>query len=463
MNKIPVILIYDVGKTNKKIFLFDEQYNIVYEESRQLPEIKDEDGFSCEDVNALTNWIKKSVALLLNDERFAIKAVNFSAYGASFVYVDKTGEVFLPLYNYLKPYPQDLQKKFYDEYGGENLIAQQTASPVLGSLNSGMQLYRLKYEKPEFFNEIAFAFHLPQYLSYVLTDYPATDITSIGCHTHLWNFNDQCYHHWVNEEGIEESFAPVLPCATEVPFVFDSRNILSGIGLHDSSAALIPYLATFTDPFILISTGTWSISLNPFNHSPLSEEELRQDCLCYLSYEGKPIKASRLFAGNEHEQQVKRLAEYFKTSFDQYKNVKPDFELLKNIKPTDTATHPVHHRGMVKQSDFAKRDLNDFKNYEEAYHQLIADIMDQQEKSTGLVLRGTLVKKIFVDGGFSSNPIYMQLLAAAFPEFEVYAATVPQASALGAALAIHHSWNEQELQPGIIKLKLYSSDFPPAD
>ena len=78
--------------------------------------------------------------------------------------------------------------------------------------------------------------------------------------------------------------------------------------MHDSSAALIPYLACFDEPFLLISTGTWCISLNPFNHEPLTAEELQQDCLCYLSYEGKPVKAARYFGGNEHEQTVKKIA-----------------------------------------------------------------------------------------------------------------------------------------------------------
>src|SRR5258705_7973178 len=286
MNKVPVIAIFDIGKTNKKLLLFDEQYKVVHEESTQLKETKDEDGFSCEDVDALTSWVKNSFASVVNDERFEIKAVNFSAYGASFVYVDKDGKVFLPLYNYLKPYPQDLQKRFYDTYGGESLLAKQTASPVLGSLNSGMQLYRLKYEKPALFKRIAFPFHLPQYLSYILTDYPATDITSIGCHTNLWNFNEQCYHLWVNAEGIEKLFAPGLPSATAIPFVFENTSFLSGIGLHDSSAALIPYLSSFNAPFILLSTGTWCISLNPFNYTMLSDYDLHEDCLCYLSYEG---------------------------------------------------------------------------------------------------------------------------------------------------------------------------------
>src|SRR5262245_41733833 len=131
MQKTPVIAIFDVGKTNKKLLLFDEQYNIVHEESKQLPEIKDEDGFACEDVDALTRWVKDSFALIAANEKFTIKAVNFSAYGASFVYLNEDGEVFLPLYNYLKPYSKELQNKFYNTYGGESLIAKQTASPVL--------------------------------------------------------------------------------------------------------------------------------------------------------------------------------------------------------------------------------------------------------------------------------------------------------------------------------------------
>jgi len=92
-----------------------------------------------------------------------------------------------------------------------------------------------------------------------------------------------------------------------------------------------------------------------------------------------------------------------------------------------------------------------------AYHQLMASIIEQQVISTNLVLAGTPVRKIFVDGGFSKNPIYMQLLADNFPGIEIYAASIPQASALGAALAIHHHWNEMNIPTDIIELKYYAS------
>ena len=64
--------------------------------------------------------------------------------------------------------------------------------------------------------------------------------------------------------------------------------------------------------------------LNPFNHSVLSDYELHHDCLCYLTYNGNPVKASRLFAGYEHEQQVKRLAVHFNKPVEYYTGVKYD-------------------------------------------------------------------------------------------------------------------------------------------
>jgi len=454
MNPTKVIAIFDVGKTNKKLVLFDEQYKLVHEENKQLDEIKDEEGFACEDVLALTQWVKDSFDRLLLEKQFDIKAINFSAYGASFVYLDSELNVIPPLYNYLKPYSQELQKKFYKDYGGETIVARQTASPVLGNLNSGMQLYRLKYEKPEAFKKIKWALHLPQYLSYIFSSAINSDITSIGCHTNLWDFQYNKYHTWVNEEGVAVKLPVILPCNKIAGYY--SSQIPVGVGLHDSSSALIPYLASFNEPFILLSTGTWCISLNAFNHAQLTNNELNQDCLCYLSYEGKPVKASRLFAGYEHEQQVKKLALFFNKPYDYYTTVVCNIEVLDKLKQRTNKVQKITDKAMIGQSMFAERKLGDFLNYEEAYHQLIVDIINQQIKSTSLVLRGTAVKRIFVDGGFSKNSIYMYLLAEAFANIEVYAASVAQASALGAALAIHPQWNTKPLPADIIDIKLYA-------
>jgi sugar (pentulose or hexulose) kinase len=281
-----------------------------------------------------------------------------------------------------------------------------------------------------------------------------TDITSIGCHTNLWDFQEKQYHDWVKEEGVAEKFAPVLKSNAIAGYT--TQKIPVGGGLHDSSSALIPYLASFQEPFILLSTGTWCITLNPFNQSQLSDLELHQDCLCYLSYEGKPVKASRLFAGYEHEQQTKRLADFFKVPEDYYKTVESDQKLIDQLDLGKTVMKKAADDVMIQQSVFGKRDLKKFKTYEQAYHQLIADIITQQLYSTNLVLKGTPVKRIFVDGGFGKNPIFMHMMAEVFHGIEVYAASVAQASALGAALTFHKNWNSKSLPTDIIELKYYA-------
>src|ERR1700712_3220813 len=108
MSAIPVIAIFDVGKTNKKLFLFDENYRIVYERSARFIETVDEDGDTCENLESLRLSVFDSLSEIFRLGEYEVKAVNFSAYGASFVYIGHDGKPLTPLYNYLKPYPEDL-------------------------------------------------------------------------------------------------------------------------------------------------------------------------------------------------------------------------------------------------------------------------------------------------------------------------------------------------------------------
>ena len=453
---IPVVAVFDVGKTNKKLFLFDENYNIVFERSARFIETEDEDGDPCENLESLRLSIFDSLSEVFKNPAFEVKSINFATYGASFVYIDEAGKPLAPLYNYLKEYPESLKKQFYNEYGGEDAFSNQTASPVLGSLNSGMQLYRFKYEQPELFKKLKYALHLPQYLSYLISGEAHSDITSIGCHTNLWDFMKNTYHEWVEKEGIAEKLAPIVASDSVMPAAFPGSNYAVGAGFHDSSAALIPYLVSFSEPFILLSTGTWCISLNPFNASPLTAEELKNDCLCYLQYQGKPVKASRLFAGYEHEQQVKRIAAHYKTDIIKYRSVPYDPKIIAALESLAEEDEELTSAKTLKESAFGSRDLSLISSDTVAYHQLILDLVNAQYVSTQMVLTGTQVKRIFVDGGFSKNVIFMNLLARAFPKVEVFAAHMAQATAVGAAIAIHDTWNTKPMPNDIIGLKYYS-------
>lgn len=396
-----------------------------------------------------------SLREIFKHKEFDLKAINFSTYGASFVYVDENGTPLTPLYNYLKPYPSELSKQFYDTYGGEAKFALKTASPVLGSLNSGLQLYRLKYKQPEVFKKLKYALHLPQYMSYLLSGQMVTDLTSIGCHTALWDFNINNYHVWVSDEDILPKMAPLKTADSVLSSVFPGSTFCVGVGLHDSSAALIPYLVSFDMPFVLISTGTWSISLNPFNQMPLTTDELKNDCLNYLQYKGSTVKASRLFTGYEYEQQIQRIAVHFSQDIIRYHTINYEPSIVAKLN-AQTSRQSSNQDGELQKSVFEQRNLNDFSNDIEAYHQLMIDIVEQQTISTNYVLQDCNVQKVFVDGGFSKNTVFMHLLAQAFQQLEVYAASMAQASAVGSAIGIHQTWNSKALPHDLIELKYYS-------
>ena len=170
-----------------------------------------------------------------------------------------------------------------------------------------------------------------------------------------------------------------------------------------------------------------------------------------------------MFAGNEHEQQAQKLAKHFDKPLDYYKKVKYDAAIIADLQDAYSFTDSVaDDKKILSQSNFDNRDLSIFKNYEVAYHCLMLDIMQQQLASTQSVIQLTNVNRIFVDGGFSKNTIFMHLLSIAFPQLEVYAASVAQATAIGAALAIHQSWNTKPIPADIIELKYYAAIHSPS-
>ena len=437
-----VILIFDIGKTNKKVLLFNEQYDVVWRDSVSIPETTDEDGFPCDDLPAITQWIDGQLSRTCSMKEFEIVAINCTAYGASLVYLDEQQRPLTPLYNYLKPYPEDVLENFTSTYPDWPVI---TASPVSGNLNAGLQLFRMKRHQPALLQTVRHVCHLPEYISFLTGGSIHSEITSIGCHTAMWDFKKKQYHRWITEEGLMDLLPPLKKANEALHAKSPGGSRATGTGLHDSSAALVPYLQQVKQPFLLLSTGTWSISLNPFNNHPLTKEELEQDCLCYLTPEGSPVKASRLFAGAFHEQQVQRIAAYFHVAPAYFNTIHFNASLVKR--------QQYKFDRVYTPGTFHERDLAEFATQEEAYHHFVHDLVEQQVVATSYVLHGTRPRKILVDGGFSRNEVFMHFFAMAMREYDVSAAEVGEASALGAAMIIHEHWNTNPLPEELIKLK----------
>ena len=441
--KEKVIAIFDVGRTNKKILLFDLGLNILSEVEERFPEITDDDGFNCDDIGKIENWILKSVKDLCHSEKYDLVAVNFATYGATLAYLDNKGKRLTPIYNYLNQIDEKIPEKIYRSHGGQDEFCRRTASPALGMLNSGLQAVWLKYKKPEIFSKVNYILHLPQYLSYLLTGKICTEHTSIGCHTAMWDFDDMKYHQWTKDEGLK--LPEPIDVSTLHEVDVEGKRIKVGIGIHDSSSSLAPYFTGSKGKFLLISTGTWCINMNPFNTEKLTSEQLDHDCLCYMSITKQPVKSSRLFLGHLHDEAVNKLSEHFRTPDDYYKTIKPDNKILELCRTKCREKRFFFDNLPYSREIKEKNDFFVFKSFEEGYHQLMVELSELTRESIDLVIPAeNNIENVYITGGFAKNPLFLKLISDSFSIKNVYTSEISNATALGAALVILHSLNPSE-------------------
>ncbi len=442
--KIKVSAVFDIGKTNKKFFLFDTDYHEVYREFINFDEIEDDDGYPAENLEALVQWIQEVFDRLLQSHLYEIQTLNFSCYGASFVHIDQKGEVLTPLYNYLKPMDADILDTFYRQYGPKEVFSRITGSPQLGMLNSGLQLYVLKYTKPQVFSKLKYSLHLPQYLSYRFTGVPVSEYTSIGCHTTLWDYEKKDYHDWVYKEKIDVLLPPITATNTLFPILIQGKKINVGIGIHDSSASLIPFIRTIKNSFILVSTGTWSISINPFSNHMLTDQDMRNGCLFNMQTDGRPVKVSRLFLGNEYEHQVAVLAAKYQVPLELHKRIAFDKDIFVKVRKESGPFFEWKHLVGDKKTP-ATNPL--YWDYEHAYHRLVLELVELQVLNIKLVMGEQTIDQIYIDGGFADNEVFIKLLAFYLGEVKLFTTESPMGSALGAVIVL----KDVTLKPALLK------------
>ncbi|MDO7846249.1 FGGY family carbohydrate kinase [Hymenobacter sp. M29] len=437
IKKKPIYAVFDIGKTNKKLILFDEDRQMVSEHLHVCTDAYDEDGDACDHLPRLAQWVQAHWQALQHNPLYTVKGLNFTAYGAALVHLDAAGEAFLPLYSNRKPLPPECAERFYVGLGqSAEAFALATRSPHLGMLNAGLQLYWLKHTRPEQYARIHTSLHLPQYLSYLITGDKYSDYSSVGCHTALWDFERQDYHAWVYREGLDEKLAPLIK--DSVSAVAD--GVLIGVGLHDTSAAAVAYLFenAGTD-FVLVSTGAWCAALNPFAPAELTPGLLGANCVNYLSPRGEPVLAARWPLGQEHDYQVQRMAEHFNVRPDFYRSLmqaRPAAQLRAAWLPTWPATALPEAREWP---------LAPFNTATDAYQHLMYALVQQVAAGIKVVRQQEPV--LFVDGGFARNPLFMQYLGHWFPDVALRTLEVPQATAIGALIHLEQGEARKKTQP----------------
>ncbi|WP_298946208.1 FGGY family carbohydrate kinase [uncultured Polaribacter sp.] len=429
-----VIAVIDIGKTNKKILLFDEEFDVVYRNATRFDEISDDDGFPCDDIESIENWIQNEIIRIQEEGDYSIKAINFSTHGASLIYLDENGNRVTPLYNYLKPLDVKTYHEFYETNGGEEEFSRKTASPAYGMLNTGLQILKLKKEKPEFWSKVVSILHYPQYLSYLFTKQITADFTSVGAHTATWDFDNMEYHKWVLDSKLN---LPIPQNGKEaIITTFNGQEIAIGKGLHDSSSSIIPLLENEKNKnkeFILLSTGTWIIAMNPFSKESLTQHQLKNNCLCFMTPEKQQIKSSMQFLGKIHEVYLSALSTYYKEDINKHLHLQVNKNLCQEL---------IHENSRV----FLSEGIDDnfeaqpnllayYVNYETAYYQLVFEISKKVINGIKLISdKNSSIKDVYISGGFNKNLIFITFLKLLKSDIRINISDCKNESALGAAL-----------------------------
>ena len=449
------IVALDVGKTNKKVVIYDDEMRRLALRTREIGTIKVE-GFDVEDVDAIFGWFLGEIREL--GRSFPIRVISVSAHGATVVCVDESGRLSLPPIAYTNEVDAGVHKRFWAVMGDAHEVHRITATAEMKPLiNIGKLLWFQRERWPERFKRTHHVLFFPQFFSYLLSGFASADITYTGCHTFLWDYSKNDWSFVVDRLGIRDKLPkrPGFPndglgrisakvaSETELP-----EDILVTLGIHDSNSSLVPYLIAQEEDFLLNSTGTWCVAMHPVRTVKFAPEELGKMVYYNLSYQGDPVKTSILLGGLEYSFYSNILMKRHGRSdwpiYDpaMYSNILKERRtfILPTLMPgtgqfPDSVARVVDGDEVFPADEIAsgKRWPGVFEVYLRGFALANLSLAIQ----TRIALRRVgLVPgmKVFIEGGFRQNKNYLALLGALLPDNPIYVTVLEEATSFGSAL-----------------------------
>jgi sugar (pentulose or hexulose) kinase len=291
------LIVLDIGKTNAKLALIDAAGHVLAE--RRRPSAVRTDGpYPHLDTDGLWDWMLATIRDFTT--RAHVSALVPVTHGATAALVDEDGLV-LPVLDYEAALPgldYDALRPAYAE----------TLSPGLpAGLNLGRQLAWLQARFPREFGRARHVLMYPQYWAWRFGGRAASEATSLGCHTDLWDPRAQAWSSLVARMGWTALMPPLAPPHAALGTVRPEVAAATGLppecailcGIHDSNASLLRYLGKSGDaaPRTVLSTGTWVIAA-AFG-VPLDGLREQADMLANTNALGQPVACMRFMGGRE--------------------------------------------------------------------------------------------------------------------------------------------------------------------
>jgi sugar (pentulose or hexulose) kinase len=451
------IAVLDVGKTNKKLFVYDSDLNCLNpaEKGAVMPQLEI-DGVLCDDMRAIYDWILAGLSAAVR-EYGDIRAISVSGHGATIALLGAAGDnlfegdggLVFPIVSYEQPISEAEEREFYEAVGAAPEELQRlTGTARFGwLLNHAKQIFWLSKRFPERFAQVTGVLMWPQYLSYLLTGEKGAEPTYLGCHGYLLDMNGADYSVVADALGVTEKLpAPPFRRSWEVLGTLKediagrtglSPSTLVTMGVHDSNAALVPYFVRGFENFVVQDSGTWVVTMSPRREATFAADEPGREVFFNRSIYGDPVKTTIFRGGAEFDFYAREVLR------GRPHPAAVDEAVLENVlRRKEAFALPTVERGSgLFPESVARLEGLDTVFRDDAHAWCVVDLgLAVQGYRAIQMAAGGDVENIFIEGNIGrQNPLYRGVIASLFPEARVSYGSMggaPYGAAILAAAAV---------------------------
>jgi sugar (pentulose or hexulose) kinase len=426
-------IIADFGKTLSKVTLWSKNGRMIDRFVRPtLPQATAE--YLALDIEGTRAWFIQTLARF---ESHPVEAIIPVAHGAAVVGLQGDRLAFQPL-DYEQAVPDSIMT---DYRKGRDAFALTGSPPLPDGLNIGSQLHWLESLHGDAFKK-ATLLPYAQYWAWLLSGQVCSEVTSLGCHSDLWNPADADFSPMAKKRGWSSMFAPLVKAGQVIGTLRPELAVQTGLpiatpvyaGLHDSNAALLAArgFAEIADhEATVLSTGTWFVAMRtPKDKIDLASLPESRDCLVNVDADGASVPSARFMGGREIETLIEIDTRRVDIKLDQPALL----AAVPDVLASGTMLRPTFAWGFgpfaTRQGRWINRPEDWFQRRAAAciYAALVAE--------TSLSLIGT-EQVLLVEGRFAEAEVFVRALASLRPDLAVYTANAHNDVSFGALRLIN--------------------------
>jgi sugar (pentulose or hexulose) kinase len=424
-------LVIDVGKTNAKASLWDVAGQLIAR-SERANALQQDANYRALDIHGIEAWLLQSLSQF--SRQATVSQIVTVGHGAAAVLL-QGGRLFATPMDY----EDEGDAAVRADYASQRDSFAVTGSPLLPcGLNLGMQLHRLETLHGRLPGDVTILLW-PQYWAWRLCGVAASEVSSLGCHTDLWQPLAGAFSPLAVRRGWAARMAPLRAARARLGTLSAQVAQQTGLstqcavlcGMHDSNAAFLSARAhgefAGLDTTVL-STGTWFVAMRSLaTDQPVEIARLddSRDCLINVDVSGRPVPSARFMGGRE----VSLLGDV--DSFALTRNYHPEAltARLSALIAAGVCAYPSFVRGVgpfpASIGEWCNKpaDPDDQRVIAGLYLALMAD--------TSLDLIGSR-ERLLVEGRFAQDVIFVRSLAALRPQQRLFLSNAQQDVAHGA-------------------------------